>query len=187
MQLEMVSPQDLKDSKIETIPFHSHHAIDLAIIFVYGDDIERQQKNIFISVGGKKSARACALFHLLATAVLCYVRKRERIPRNGFIWCWLDINCSFFGGGNIRITHRYEKWLFGIVYIANFFLMAIYSGLVLLESGYERDQSIKSIEEITSIDPPIFINPDFEQHEKDVIDTLRFDLRTSLQSHIRIF
>lgn len=175
MQLEMPSAQNLRDSKTKPIPFHTYHSIDLGIVFVYGTDLERQQNSIFTSVFGKRSLQICMVYHFLAAAVLCYLRRKERLPRDGYTTCYIDIFVAVFGGATIRITHRYERWIFRIVYIANFFMVAIYGGLVMYPSIFERDQSIKSFEEITSINPPIFMHPDLTKHDEDVIDMLRFD------------
>lgn len=174
MQLEIVSQQNLKDSKTKPIPFYLYHSTDLTIIFVYGTDMERQRNDAFTHFFANKLTQSCMLFHVLAAAVLCYLRRRERLRHDGYISCWIDIFVSFFGGGNIRMTHRLERWLFGIVYIANFFLMAVWSGLVLYPSYFERDQSIKSIGKIATINPPIFIDPTMNANEEEIAAILRY-------------
>lgn len=170
----MVSAKKLKDSKTRPIPLYTYHSTELSIIFVYGSDMKRQQKSIYASLCGNKSVLLCLLFHLLAAAALCYLRRRERLPHDGYILCWIDVFAAFVGGGTIRTTHRLERWLFGLIYIGSFFLVAIWGGLVFYPAFYERDHSVESIKEIAEINPPIFIHPDLTKFDEDVADLLRF-------------
>lgn len=173
LQVKLVSARNLKESQTKAIPLHTYQSTGLAIIFVYGNDMERQQNNIFISFYGDKSTQFIIVFHYSIAAVLCYMRRRHRIPRNDYVSCWLDIFASFFGGGSFRATHRFERWIIGISYVGNFFLLAIWSGLIFYPSFYKLDQSIKSIKEIVSINPPIFIHPDLSERDQDALNLLR--------------
>lgn len=150
-------------------PSYSYRSTELAAVFVYGDDMERQQKNFFAQYLSYHSQQLNFALLLLGAAILCYLRRRQGLRRDGYISCFIDMIAVFFGGGNIRISHRYERWFFGIIFIPVVFIMAIWGATVFYPCFFELDRSIKSIEEVSAINPPIFISPTLKEDEKEVV------------------
>lgn len=165
----------MESDDIKSGPLYSYYSIDMAVLFFYGNDIERKQKNLLTNFLGKGSNQLLLVFQCLAAAVLCYLRRRHRLRRDGYISCWIDMLAAIFGGGTIRITHRLERWFFGIIFIPIIFLMAVWGGLVFYPTFFELAQSFKSIKEIASINPPIYISPTLERYEMETQHLLRCD------------
>lgn len=186
MQLEMISPHDWKNGETASMPVHSFVTTDLAVFFVYGDDMERQQYSFFASYLGKRTNQLAWLIWFVFSAVLCYLRRRLRLRRDGFISCLIDCVAATLGGGTIRITHRYERWLFAIYFVGNFFVMAIWSGILFLPTFFELDRNIESIQQISTINPPIFIDPTLEKSEKDIVYLLRFGSFSNISNCLNI-
>lgn len=174
MQFEIVATHKLDGGHTNPISLHSYQSSDLAILFIYRDD-RKYRENHFFAHGFEKKLNVLLLLNWFKlAAILCYLRRRARLRRDGYISCLLDMFIAAFGGGNIRITHRYERWFFSIVFIENIFIMAIWSVSTFYPTFFELDQSIKSIKEIAAINPPIFINPSLKYNDEDVVDMLRY-------------
>lgn len=176
MQFEIVATHKLDGGHTNPIPLNSYQSSDLAISFVYGDDLKYRETSFFTHMLGNKLNTLLSLNWFLLAAILYYLRRKLRLRRDGYISCLLDLLIAGIGGGNIRITHRYERWFFSIVFIKYFFLMAIWSGSMFYPTFLEFNQSIKSIKEIAAINPPIFISPSLKYNGGDVVDMLRYDV-----------
>lgn len=165
----------MESDDIKSGPLYSYYSIDMSALFFYGNDIERKQKNLLTNFLGKGSNQLLLLFQCSAAAVLCYLRRRHRLRHDGYISCCIDMLAAIFGGGTIRITHRLEKWFYGIIFIPIIFLMAVWGGLVFYPTFFELDQSFKSLKEIASINPPIYISPTLIKVEVETQYLLRCD------------
>lgn len=109
----------------------------------------------------------------LAMLTLYIIRKKCKLPRNSLSSSIIDTLIAFIAGGNLRMRHKWERWFFGILLIGVFFTTSLFVG-DLLDSVYRTmDQKIKTLNQLTELDSPIFIHSSLENHADQVEALLR--------------
>lgn len=147
----------------------------MAVIFVYGINEKRLKQRIEITGTNSPSAALLFLLYgLLSAAILCFVRRVNRLLRDGFISSYIDALICFVGGGNLRIYHRQERWIFGILFIGSFFSVPFWFNTVYFSKFLIRDQTIDTFKELSAKNPPIFSAQIFEGHQKLIEEMLRY-------------
>ena len=141
-------------------PVYPFESIQLTAVFVYGTDFQREL-NLFagISRAIKLIAAFIVLFISLAAIVLHIIRRKLRLPRADLVSTHIDCWIPFIGGGNLEIRHRLERWFFGILLFAAFFIMSVFSGDLLDSVVKVYNQKIGTFEELAEINAPIYIEP----------------------------
>lgn len=114
------------------------------------------------------------LFVTLAAIILCIIRRKCKLRRDGLISTFIDTIVAFINGGNLQMKHKLERYFFGIVLAAAFFITSIFSGSILFYVYRIMDQKIDTFEELGNVKSPIYINYGFGPFSDDVQQMLRF-------------
>lgn len=166
-----ISKRKSEETKFSLYPYHS---FQLSIVFVYGTDLKRQKFHQLFSVEGEEIYQLTGLFSTVAAAVLCFLRRKYRLKRDGYLSSMFDVQIAFIGGGNLRMRHKLERWFFGILLIGTFFYMTFWQEAVLFQSFLISDQSIDTFNELVEINPPVFSFLVSKKNEERIIEMLRF-------------
>lgn len=153
-------------------PLYPHTALNLRVVFVHGTDFQQEKfrsvkpnQNFDLNLAGLLAIAAC---------VLCFLRRKKRLPRNGLISSYIDVSVTVFGGGNHRFHHSLEKFLLAFLLIGGIFLNTFWLECVLFPSYLILDRSIKTFNELANINPPIFIRSDLASEEGIIGEMIRF-------------
>lgn len=152
---------------------YPYHSYKIMVVFVYGDDFKREKYHIFNKSAGI-TASLVLTFFLLVAAVLCYVRRSRHLRRDGYMSSFIDVLITFCAGGNLRVNHKFERWILGILLIGCFFLTALFFELVLFPSFLERDRNIKTFEELAKVNPPVYYSYILKENIEVILGMLRF-------------
>lgn len=157
IQFNLVPP--LGESKMRTdTPLYPYNSDKLVVMFFYSIGAERQTESVMLSELQSATQIGFFVFVLLAAAILCYLRSRNRLRRDGYISCFIDVCIGLFGGGNLSMRHRLERWFFGIFLIANFFLMTFWVDGIFYPRFFIQDRSIKTFDQLAKVNPPIYMS-----------------------------
>lgn len=159
------------EKRIPTYPYISY---EFVIVFVYGTDFERQKYHILNS-SEAFVGRAILAFFFFAAAVLCYVRRINRLRRDGYSSSFIDTVVTFIGGGNLQMNHKLERWIFGILLIGCFFLSTFWFE-VMFPSFLLSDKKIKTFDDLIKINPTIYIPNSLHFQADRITDMLRYHL-----------
>lgn len=162
-------------SKNVGITLYPYQSDELKVVFVYGTNFKRQRYQIVLTELGKETFYLVSMFMLLSAALVCFVRRKLRLRRDGLSSALLDVQIAFFAGGNLRMRNKFERWIFEILLIASFFLMIFWLDAVLFPSFLIQDKSIKTFDQLAETNAPIFIFK-FLQADADLIaEMMRFE------------
>lgn len=149
--------------------------MELSVVFFYGADMKRttdqkptEKQTTFLSI--------LYIFSFSMTIIVCWIRKKYRLRRNGLISAYIDILITFYGGGKLLLNHKFERLIFAILFVGFFFLNILYFQIVIYPLFLLRDQSIKNFEELSILNPPNYISPELKNNEKMIELLLRFVL-----------
>lgn len=163
-----------KSSKSNQIATYPYSAIDLSIVFFYGADEKR--KRVHIKTESETIFKILTeIISWVTAAVFCYVRKRNRLRRNGLISSYIDVQTAIYGGGNLRLNHNLEQWIFSILFFGYFFLDILYYQIVIYPAFLIFDQSIKNFKELAVVNPLIYLSPAIGDFNKTVDILLRLE------------
>lgn len=165
------APIENEGERVTTL--YPYHSTKFAVVFVYGKGAMRQTERIGLSGLQLNIQYGFLVFVLLAAAILCYIRRRNRLRRNGCMLCLIDVHVAFIGGGNLSMRHRFERWFFGIISIGAFFLLIFWMESIFYPSFLIRDQSIQTFEQLAKINPPIYIPVIIKNDEEKIEEMLR--------------
>lgn len=168
------------------IALYPYHSIEICVLFVYGNDFQRQKYHqIFTNVGAELMILT-VLFVFLAAVLLCYLRRRNELRRDGLISCSIDACIVLFGGGNLQIHHKCERWFFGILMIGAFFGITFWQDAVLFPSLLIQDKKIDTFKELAKVNPPIFSPFRLKKKEKNIKEMLRFVRAQSITFNVHL-
>lgn len=156
-----------------THPLYPYNSKDLAVLFVYGADFERQMNIVFIPESVQTLIILISLFMILVAVILRIIRRKFNLPRQSLLSIILDIAIAFIGGGNLRMHHKYERLLFGILLIAAFLITSIFTG-ELLDCIYSvMNQKIDTFEQLAERNQSVYISPALKSHVPLICEVLR--------------
>lgn len=176
LKFDLISTPTVIGKTTSPVSLFNYHPTELRMMLVYGTDLEHSQKGIFTTYFEYKSNQATFAFFYGFPVILLVIRRILRLRHDGYISCVIDIAVGFLGGGNIRITHWIEKWFFSVIWIAAFFLNAIYFTLVFGTVWTNFNDIGKSVGDIAMLNTPIYLSPDLEENEQSINVILRFDI-----------
>lgn len=154
-------------------PLYPYQSVELAVIFVYGEDIQRQVNIWYMPGSVQGQAISIVTFMSLAAIVLCIIRRKFKLRRDGLLSTFIHTLVVFIGGGNLRMQHRFEKWFFGILLFGAFFITSIFTG-DLLDCVYRiLNQKISTFEELAGMNSPIYISRSLAANSMHVRNILR--------------
>lgn len=167
---------DMIDKSMKKSPLYPYQSAKLFTLFYYGSDYERQRNHSFLTRISTMFNLWMFLFLILMAILLCILRRMAKLRRDGLYSTIIDISITFTGGGNIRIDHKMERWLFGIAFVGFFFLIAIWQNEYLYPSLLLPDETIDSFEELAGINPPIYLSPQLKAYNDVIVEMLRLKL-----------
>lgn len=152
---------------------YPYQSSDLAVIFFYGSDYRRHINNHLFSKLKLFTFNWTNLFVILTAIVLCFVRRRAKLRRDGFITVLIDVIVIFIGGQSLCMNHKIERWFFVITSIGAFFLNAICLGPTLFPSYLRIHQNIDTFQELAKVNPPIYLRLVLRDSEYLIKEMLR--------------
>lgn len=162
------------DKRIQTYSMYPYQTKQVGVIFVYGTDIERLKNIWSIPKSTQTVFILLVLFMNCAAIVLYIVRRRMKLRGAGVAAAFIDTMVAFTAGGNLRMHHKLERWFFGILLIAAFFIITIFMG-DLLDSIYQILHKVDTFDQLSKIESPIYIHPVFGDQSVLICEMLRFD------------
>lgn len=151
-------------------PFHS---IELVAVFVYGNNFTRQMNILSIPDSVLMLIVLLVIFMNLSVIFLCIMRKKLKLRRNDIISSYVDVLIAFIAGGNLRIQHHWEKWFFGILLTAAFFITSLFASDLLYYVYRILNQKVSTFEQLTEIKAPIYNNPTLTMYNTEIHGMLR--------------
>lgn len=143
------------------------------MIFVYGSDYQRQWKNNTLAQTIVFIVNWTNLFIFLMAMGLCFIRRLNKLRRDGFISTLIDVTVIFTGGGSMRMDHKLERWLFVIVSVGALFLNSLCLDATLYPSYLLSSRTIDSFQQLYETNSPIYLAESLEKHEQLIIQMLR--------------
>lgn len=174
-KFNLIPTPNVNEKTTIPITMFNYHPTELKMMLVYGTDLDPPRKNPLAKYFALKSSRAAYASVIVFAALLFFIRRKFRLRHDGFISAYIDVFICHFGGENLRMTHRIEKWFFAFWWIASFFMHAIIGALVFDTIWLSFNNKIVSIEQITTINPPILLNPSMAENEQSIKTILRCD------------
>lgn len=145
---------------------YPYYAVDLVVVFTYGEDYTRYQNILLIPDAILIMGGFIMLYIFVSAIVLYFFRKKFKLQRASVLSAFIDTLIPFIGGGNIQIDHKWEKWFFGILLIGSFFIVSLFAGDLLDCIYLILNQKITKFEQLAEIDTSLVVmNPFY----KDVV------------------
>lgn len=154
------------DKKVYTV--YTTKTVALVVYFVYGSDFQRQKDIFRMPQSIRVLYIGTAVFVILASIVLCFIRRKFRLRRDSLFSTFIDTCVTFINGGNLQMRHKWERWFFGILLIGSFFLMAICTSDLLCFVYHVEDQEIDTFDELAQTQSPIYASPTTTIYRKEV-------------------
>lgn len=174
--LDSFSDNSNENRDKNVISLYPYHSTNLVIGFVYGIGSKRQRyRDTFTERGVSMmiyGTFTCAVSALL----LCYVRQRFNLHRSGFGASYIDTCIVFGAGGNLVLNHRWERIIFGILFIGFFFFTTFWLEAVVFPTFLIHDGSIDSFDQLKKMNAPTFCSTSLQKSEKNIEDLLRLAL-----------
>lgn len=155
-------------------PLYPFHPIELAVVFVYGDDFSRQLNILTFPKTVQILSGLIVLFLSLAALTLSIVRRTWNLRRSNVLSVIEDIIISFIAGGNLQMHHKFERWFFGIMMVAAFFITSIFVG-DLFDCIYRiLYQEIDTFDKLIATKSPIYINSSLKMYSNNIRTMVKF-------------
>lgn len=142
-----------------TMIYHSYpyQSVELSVLFVYGDDFEREMSGFLIPQSVQTLNIIILVFLITSATILYMMRRKLTLRRNDFMLSFMDVMVTFTSGSSLQMQHRAERLFFGVLLFAAFFITLIYTGDVLFYIYRLMDQQISTFEQLAIISPPIYV------------------------------
>lgn len=160
------------DKAAKTYPLYPYDSIELVVLFFYGNDFKRQLEIFIVPESIQIAAGLFVLFVILAASILCFIRRKLRLRRDGLFSTFIDTMVAFIAGGTLQMRHKLERWFFGILLTSALFITALWTGDVL-DCMYQMDKKITTFQQLADINSPIFIPTSFKGQESAIHEMLR--------------
>lgn len=162
-----------EDGEKSQTALYPYRSTKLIVLFVYGTDFKRQKQHILLNENVKYYNFLCAIGFALSAMVLCFLRRRNQLRRDGLISSAIDVHVSYFGGGSLRSYHQLERFFLGIFLISGFFWTAVCFDAEMYSYFLVHDEKVKTFGDLAKIDPPIFSGFRLKENADVVFDRLR--------------
>lgn len=121
---------------------------------------------------------------VMTTMILSYfLWKKFRFRSNRLISTCISAMTCFWGGGNFNIRLRFEKYFFAKLFCLIFFGTAIFGQFLQQSQRIMNNNTTGIIDQITKMNPPIYLSPTMSKHEETIKAFLRFDFYRHSQIH----
>lgn len=149
-------------------------SIELKTFFVYGTDYRRGMHLQAIPATTAIAAGVILLFICLATITLTFIRQKLRLSGGDFIKSFIDCLVPFIGGGSIQMRHKYERWFFGVLHFAAFFIVAVFAGDIVDSVIRILNSKVSTYRELAQTNTSIFINEALKLQHNEIYGMLRY-------------
>lgn len=171
--LHALQSNDTSQEKVKTTSLYPFDSVELVVFFIYGTDYPRQINSNLFSKLKLFLFNWTNLFVILVAFVLCFIRRLNNIRANGLPSVLIDVVVIFIGGGKLRMDQKLERWFFVIVSIGALFLNSICLGPTLFPSFLLPQRTIDTFQQLTELNPPIYLVPMLRPHEEIVREMLK--------------
>lgn len=145
-------------------------------MLIYGTDLERKATLHF------PSRKMLPL--VMTTMILSYFLWRKfRFRSNGLISSCISAMPCFWDVGRFNIKLRFEKYFFAKLFCLIFFGTAIFGQFLQHPQQIMTNNTNGIFDEITKMNPPIYLSPTMSKHEETIKAFLRFDFHRHLRFH----
>lgn len=156
MSLYIIPPKNDRNTSIHSL--YPYRSIKFVVAFVYGTDYTRRMSIVFVPTSVQMMAISIVLFMSFAAITLRLMRQKFQFQRNSASSVAIDILVAFIAGGNLQVRHHVERWFFGILLFAAFFINSLFVGDILSCVYYTLDQRISTFDQLVILNAPIFIS-----------------------------
>lgn len=171
----LLTSENEKNSRVHAS--YPYNSIELSAVFVYGHDLDRHvevdisliPKNLMILFG-------INFFLFLTVTIVLWIGRMKLVKQNDFPLAALDISILIFGGGNLRIQHRFEKYFFGILMLLVIFAVPLYTSVYLDEAYYMLNQRFSTFDELRQINLTVYSSSPLRNHNNDIHEMLKYVL-----------
>lgn len=170
-----LTTENEKNSRVHTS--YPYNSIELSAVFVHGHDLDRHvEVDIFLIPKNVMILFGITTFLFLTVTIVLWIGRMKLIKQNDFLLAALDISILIFGGGNLRIQHRFEKWFFGILMLLVIFALPVYTSVYLDEAYYMLNQRLSTFEELGQFNLSVYSSSPLRNHNNDIQEMLRYVL-----------
>lgn len=140
-----------------TISIHSPFRTKLFLEFIYGDDFNRSNApQIFLMI--LTNAMIFCLLIIVSIVVLCFIRRKANLPKDGFISAFFDVLIAVIGGGNLQYRHKLESAFFLILLFGSFLLNTIcVDNFLYYTFSFGKENRMDSLEKMIDFNAPIWV------------------------------
>lgn len=154
--ISFLHPGSISPGKVYKL--YPHMSNRVLIVFIYGDDFKRQMAIWNVPGAIRLIALLIIIFMSLATVILLIIRKIFKLRRNDLFSTVIDILIVFIGGGSLVMRHKWERWFFGILLFAAFFITSMFAGDLLDCMIQVQNRKFEKIDELAGFSTPIYLN-----------------------------
>lgn len=152
------------------------------VIFVYGVDYPRQMN---LSLIPKTTLLILITLFMSSIAITLYVIRRKcNLRRQGLISVAIDISIAFFGGGNLRMQHKFERLFFGILLVAAFFLISLFAGAFLDYIYRIQNQKVDTFNELATTQSPIYLITSLTSYSTQIDEMMRLVFTNAIKKTV---
>lgn len=144
------------------------------VTFVYGTDFQRQMGIWFVSGSVRTISILIGLFVFSAATLLCIIRRKMKLRRDGLISTFIETVVAFIGGGNLQMRHKLEKLFFAILLFGAFFLTSMFAGDLLDSVILSLNQKITTFKQLAEINSPIYVQSESKAYLDHIHITLKW-------------
>lgn len=136
-------------------PLYPYDSIELAVIFVYGNDFPRRMNILIFPEALQMIFGSVGIYIDLTTFVLYIIRKQLKYRRKCLVSSFMDTVIPFIVGGNVEIRQKYEKLFFIILLISAFLMTSVFSGDLLDCFIRILNQKVSTFEQLAKVNSSI--------------------------------
>lgn len=151
------------------------------VSFFYGKDYEPRLRSatLFEVVSGYWFI---PLWFLVATALLYLIRSKTQTKERAqdISSTFMDMMIIFFGGGNLIVSFKVERYFIGILLIGMFLIQSIWTGDFLSKMSNSRNvNSVRTFEKLSELKTPVYIGRSLNTEQERVAEILKYVLTFS--------
>lgn len=163
---ELLIAKDSEGTNIHSL--YPYQTTKLSAIVSYKPEYQRNVDIMAIPQSVQLALGLILLFLIISAFVLWILRRKLDRPRNSFVSSFIECLVPFVGGGNVHIRHKLELWFFAILYLSAYFMISVLSGDILDSVVRIQTHKIRTFEQLSEINPPIYLSEDLEIHSEEI-------------------
>lgn len=154
---------------------------------MYGTDFQRQQDISLVPKAMLLVTSTTELFIILSSITLYVGRRIFKLPRASIALSIMDCLIPFYGGGSLRMQHRFERWFFGIMLFSAFLIMAVFGGDLIDAIVQIQSFKIATFDDLAKVNVKhVHWGAELGMYHDEIFKMLRFSQSPSRFSYIAI-